>query len=111
MNIKIERGDIWWVNLDPTTGSEIKKQRPYVVLSANEVNRIRATPVVVPLSSSPEAAPPIVVSVPSAGKNSVAVVDQIRAVDKKRFVNRAGILANVDLRNLEMAAKQVLQLP
>jgi len=48
---------------------------------------------------------------PSAGKNSVAIVDQIGAVDKKRFVNRAGILANVDLRNLEMAAKQVLQLP
>jgi len=68
-------------------------------------------PVVVPLSSSPEVAPPIVVSMPSAGKNSVAIVDQIRAVDKKRFVNRAGILANVDLRNLEMAAKQVLQLP
>jgi mRNA-degrading endonuclease toxin of MazEF toxin-antitoxin module len=81
------------------------------VLSANEVNRIRATPVVVPLSSSGEAAPPIVLSVPSAGKNSVAVVDQIRAVDKKRFVNRAGILADVDLRNLEMAAKQILQLP
>jgi mRNA-degrading endonuclease toxin of MazEF toxin-antitoxin module len=81
------------------------------VLSANEVNRIRATPIVIPLSSSPEAAPPIVVSVPSAGKDSVAVVDQIRAVDKKRFVNRAGFLADVDLRNLEMAAKQILQLP
>lgn len=55
--------------------------------------------------------PPIVLSVPSAGKNSVAVVDQIRAGDKKRFVHRAGILADADLRNLEMAAKQVLQLP
>src|SRR5216110_1211220 len=109
--MKIERGEIWWVNLGPAIGREIKKTRPCVVLSANEINRLRATPVVVPLSSSPEAAPPIVVSVPSAGKNSVAVVDQIRAVDKKRFVNRGGALDAADLRSLETAAKQVLQLP
>jgi mRNA-degrading endonuclease toxin of MazEF toxin-antitoxin module len=51
-----------------------------------------------------------VVAVPSAGKNSVAVVDQIRAVDKRRFANRAGILADTDLRNLEIAVKQVLLL-
>ncbi len=109
--MKIERGEIWWVNLDPAVGREIKKRRPCVVLSANEVNRIRAAPVVIPLSFSAEAAPPIVLAVPSAGKDSVAVVDQIRAVDKKRFVNRAGALADVDLRNLELAAKQILQLP
>ncbi len=111
MKMKIERGEIWWVNLGPAVGSEIKKRRPCVVLSANEVNRLRATPVVVPLSSSPDAAPPIVLSVPSAGKDSVAVIDQIRAVDKRRFVSRAGVLGNADLRNLEMATKQILQLP
>jgi mRNA interferase MazF len=109
--MKIERGEVWWVNLDPTVGSEIKKRRPCVVMSANEVNRIRATPVVIPLGSSAQAAPPIVVQVPSAGRNSVAVVDQIRAVDKKRFVNRAAVLADSDLRNLEAAVKHVLQLP
>jgi mRNA interferase MazF len=109
--MRIERGEIWWVNLSPVVGQEIKKRRPCVVLSANEVNRVRATPVVVPLSSSPEPAPPIVVAVPSAGENSVAVVDQIRAVDKKRFANRAGILADADLRGLETAVKQVLLLP
>jgi mRNA interferase MazF len=109
--MKIERGEIWWVNLDPTIGSKIKKQRPCVVLSANEINRLRATPIVIPLSSSPQAAPPIVLPVPSAGKTSVAVVDQIRAVDKRRFVSRAGILSQKDLRELEAAAKQVLLLP
>jgi mRNA interferase MazF len=109
--MKIERGEIWWVSLDPTVGREIKKRRPCVVLSANEVNRIRATPVVIPLTSSPEAAPPIVLAIPSAGKDSVAVIDQIRAVDKKRFLSRAGAITNTDLRNLESALKQVLQLP
>ena len=48
---------------------------------------------------------------PSAGKDSVAVIDQIRAVDKKRFVNRAGFLALEDLRKLEAAVKEVLQIP
>ena len=109
--MKIERGEIWWVSLDPTVGREIKKKRPCVVLSANEINSLRSTPVVIPLSSSPEAAPPIVVMVPSAGKDSVAVMDQIRAVDKRRFVNRAGMLSQEDLKSVEKAAKQVLALP
>ena len=52
--MKIERGEIWWVNLDPAVGREIKKRRPCIVLSTNEINRIRATPVVIPLSSSSE---------------------------------------------------------
>src|SRR4051794_10694179 len=108
--MKIERGDIWWVNLDPTIGSEIKKRRPCVVISANPINQYRATPVVVPLSSSPDVAPPVVVSVPSAGRDSVAVLDQIRAVDKKRFVNRAGRISPADLNIVESALRTVLQL-
>jgi mRNA interferase MazF len=108
--MKIERGDIWWVNLDPTVGAEIKKRRPCVVISADEINRQRATPVVVPLSSSPVAASPVVLKMPSAGSSSVAVVDQIRAVDKRRFISKAGVLSFDDLAALESAIKQVLQL-
>jgi len=108
--MKVERGEIWWVNLDPAVGREIKKRRPCIIVSANEINRIRSTPVVVPLSSSAETAPPIVLSVPSAGKNSVAVIDQIRAVDKSRFVNRSGNISTADLEAIESAIKQVLQL-
>jgi len=63
------------------------------------------------MSSSPEPAPPIVVAVPSAGKESVAVLDQIRAVDKKRFVNRAGVVSSAELRALEAGLKQILELP
>src|SRR5438105_12485889 len=109
--MQIERGEIWWINLDPTVGREIKKRRPCVVVSANEVNRLRSTPVVVPLSSSPVAAPPIVVAVPIAGKSSVAVLDQIRAVDKKRFDRRAGRLNASDLSEIERGLKQTLEMP
>ena|SRR5437764_10883498 len=110
MKPKIERGEIWWVNLDPTRGAEIRKQRPCVVLSANAINRWRATPIVVPLSASSEDAVPVVVAVPSAGPASVAVVDQIRAVDRSRFVSRHGRLSSVDLGALEDAIKRVLEL-
>ena len=110
--MKIERGEVWWVNLDRSTAvTSGNGVRASCVISANEVNRIRATPVVIPLSCSAESAPPSLVFVPSAGKDSVAVVDQIRAVDEKRFVNRAGFLDDAELRTLELSVKQILQLP
>ena len=74
MRQAIRRGEIWWVCLDPARGSEIRKTRPCVVVSAEQINRQRRTPIVVPLSAAPDAAPPVVVSVPSAGGDSVAVV-------------------------------------
>ncbi|MDY6952177.1 MAG: type II toxin-antitoxin system PemK/MazF family toxin, partial [Thermodesulfobacteriota bacterium] len=57
------RGDIWWVSLDPTQGSEIRKTRPCVVLTHNTINRLRRTVVVVPLSTAAKSHPPITVPV------------------------------------------------
>ena len=115
MQPKIERGEIWWVNLDPTRGSEIRKQirkqRPCVVVSADTINRWRLTAVVVPLSASPNDAVPVVIALPSVGPDSVAVVDQICAVDRGRFVSRRGRLSSIDLGALEDAIKWVLELP
>jgi mRNA-degrading endonuclease toxin of MazEF toxin-antitoxin module len=50
----VRRGEIWWVNFDPTQGSEIRKTRPAIVVTANAVNRARRTVVVVPLSTGPQ---------------------------------------------------------
>lgn len=107
---KIERGQVWWINLDPTVGAEIKKLRPCVVLSSDTVNRLRRTPVVVPLSNSPEAAPPVVVPVPSAGQDSVAVIDQLRAVDRSRFTRSSGRLSEADLELIARSLLEVLDL-
>ena len=104
------RGEIWWVNLDPSKGREIKKHRPCVIVSADWLNSKRSTPIVVPLSASPDTAPPVVVAVPSAGADSVAVVDQVRAVDKSRFTHTTGSVSRADLTLLERALRQVLQL-
>ena len=111
MSRPIRRGAVWWVCLDPVRGSEIRKTRPCVVISADQVNRQRRTPVVVPLSAAPDTAPPVVVSAPSAGPDSVAVVDQVRAVDKSRFVRTSGKLSAEDMATLESALRRVLALP
>lgn len=108
--VPVRRGEVWWVDLDPTRGSEIRKTRPAVVLTADALNRARRTVVVVPLSTGPTSRPPIVVSTPSAGAGSVAVCDQVRAVDKGRLTRRTGQLALADLRAVEDGVRAVLEL-
>ena len=104
------RGDLWWVALDPTVGSEISKTRPCLVLSTNAVNEHRRTVVVIPLSSSPSAYPPITVTVECEGVSSVAVVDQVRAISRHRLRKRIGALKAQELAAVESALRQVLEL-
>ena len=106
----VHRGEIWWVNFDPMQGSEIRKTRPAVVLTADALNRARRTVVVVPLSTGPSPRPPLVIATPSAGESSVAVCDQIRAVDKHRLTRNEGRLSDTDLRAIEEGLRRVLEL-
>jgi mRNA interferase MazF len=96
-----ERGEIWWVALDPTLGSEIRKTRPCVVVSVKVLNERRRTVIVVPLSSSPKASPPILIPITCDGRHAVAVSDQIRAVSKERLRSRLGVVAEKELAALE----------
>ena len=108
--VPVRRGEVWWVDLDPTRGGEIQKTRPAAVLTANALNRARRTVVVVPLSTGPTPRPPIVVATPSAGAGSVAVCDQLRAVDRGRLTKRIGQLAAADLRAIEDGVRVMLEL-
>jgi len=106
----MNRGDIYWVDLEPTKGAEIKKLRPCVIISATPVNKARHTVVVVPLSTSAKARPPIVVVVHCLNKAVTAVCDQIRTVDKSRLVKSAGQISLEELEILEDGLRQVLSL-
>ena len=106
----VRRGEVWWVNLDTARGSEIRKALPVVVLTTEALNRARRTIVVVPLCAGPTPRPPIVVATPSAGADSVAVCDQLRAIYKTRLVRRSGQLAGPDLRAIEAGVRAVLEL-
>lgn len=104
----MDRGDIYWVDLNPTTGSEINKQRPCVLVGATPINQARHTVVVVPLSTSAKARPPITILVLCLGKQATAVCDQIRIVDKSRLKKMAGTLSEKDLCALDDGLRQIL---
>lgn len=104
----MNRGEVYWIHLDPTIGSEIHNKRPCVLIGANPLNRARRTVVVVPLSSSGLVRPPLTIAVKCLGRDVVAVCDQIRAVDKSRLLERAGELDAGDLRAIEDGLRQVL---
>jgi mRNA interferase MazF len=110
MEVIPERGDIWWVALDPTLGPEIRKTRPCIVLSVKVLNERRRTVIVVPLSSSPKASPPILIPISCDGRPAVAVTDQIRAVAKERLRSRLGVVTTEEMAALEDGLKQVMQL-
>lgn len=99
------------VDCDPVRGSEQARTRPCVVVSTDEVNHHRKTVIVVPLTTTKApAVPPLLVSVPSAGSDSKARVEQIRAVDKSRVRNLLGRLADEDLLEIEVSLRRILKI-
>jgi mRNA interferase MazF len=80
------------------------------VLSRDVVNEHRRTVLVVPLSSSPSAHPPIRVAVNCDGKLGVAVVDQLRAIAKQRLRKRIGIVNEQEIEAISEALRQILDL-
>lgn len=85
----IQRFDVCLVNLDPTIGSEIKKTRPCVVISPDEMNHHVSTVIVAPMTTRGRPYPTRV-KCRFLGKNGQIVLDQIRTVDKARLVKRLG---------------------
>jgi mRNA interferase MazF len=81
-----------------------------LVLTTNIVNDHRRTVVVIPLSGAPTASPPLKVLLTCEGCPSVAVVDQIRAVTKERFLRRIESVSTQQLRAVEDAVRAILEL-
>lgn len=106
----MNRGDVFWVDLAPAIGAEIKKKRPCVLVGSNPINKARRTVVVVPLSKSGKPRPPLAVKVTCLKKEVVAVCDQIKAVDKTRLIQKADSLKKEDMRKIENGLRQVLML-
>jgi mRNA interferase MazF len=106
----VARGEVWWVSLDPTQGSEIRKTRPCVVLTHDTLNRLRRTVVVVPLSTAAKPHPPITVQVTCQGQSAVAVIDQVRAVAKHRLKSRIETVTSGDLAAIGRALSTILEI-
>ncbi len=87
--IKVERFDVYLVGLDPTKGSEIRKTRPCLIISPNEMNRYIRTVIVAPMTSTVKNYPTRVTTT-FQKKQSQIVLDQIRTVDKQRLIKKLG---------------------
>lgn len=89
--MEVNRFDVFLVNLDPTAGSEIRKSRPCVVVSPDEMNRHIRTVVIAPMTTKGRPYPSRV-ETRFAGKVGQVILDQIRTVDKVRLIKRLGAL-------------------
>ena len=85
----VKRFDVYLVNLDPTVGSEIRKTRPCLIISPDEMNRHIATVIVAPMTTKGRTYPTRV-KCRFQGKEGQVVLDQIRTIDKSRLVRRLG---------------------
>lgn len=104
------RGEVWWVNFDPSVGGEIKKKRPAVIISNDAANKYLNRVQVIPLTSSIDRVYPSEALVAFRGSKSKAMADQIATVSKLRLVKSEGRLTKSDMGNVEHAVKVQLGL-
>lgn len=88
----MKRGEIWQVNLDPTIGSEIRKTRPCVVVSPAEMHDHLRTVLVAPMTTGGKEAP-FRTAVIHGGRKGLILLDQVRAVDKRRLGKKLGVVS------------------
>jgi|SRR6185312_3110120 len=103
---QINQHDIVLVNLDPTMGSEMKKTRPCVVLSPNEMNKYLQTIVIALMTSSSKPYPSRVGIKHKISKGWVAL-DQIRTIDRMRIVKRFEMLTEKEIEKVKIVMKEI----
>ena len=89
MGMVISQYEVFLVNLDPTIGSEIKKYRPCVIISPNEMNKYISTVIIAPMTTKSHSYPSRI-EFTFQGKKGWIVLDQIRTVDRIRLVKKLG---------------------
>lgn len=99
-SINYKRYAVHWVELDPALGSELKKTRPAVIVSRDEMNSALDTVVICPLTGSLHPTWPTRVQIRVGGKESEIAVDQIRVVSKQRLRQRIGRLTPAQCADL-----------
>jgi mRNA interferase MazF len=106
----MKRGEVWWVDFDPSVGGEIRKRRPGVIVSNDAANLHLNRVQVVPLTSNVSKLYPSEAYVDLLGERRKAMADQLTTVSKQRLSERVGALSQSDMIQLERAIKTHLAL-
>ena len=101
----MNRGEVWWVEFDPSVGSEIRKTRPAVIVSNNAANRNLSRVMAMPMTSSTGRVYPGEALVSVDGRASKAMADQIMAADKSRLKSQLGKLSRADMDAVDDAIR------
>jgi mRNA interferase MazF len=99
------RGEVWWVSFAGSSGGEVRKTRPAVIVSNDAANQHANRVQVVPPSSKTDKLYPCEARVRIEGRESKAMADQIMTVSKERLTDRIGILSPEEMRGVEMAVR------
>lgn len=103
--MEIKQYQIMLVNLDPTIGSEIKKTRPCVIISPDEMNKYLRTVVIAPMTTSSKNFPTRV-EIKHDNKIGWIVLDQIRTIDKQRIVKELGKLSKSEIKEVKAIIRE-----
>lgn len=109
MGMVIAQYEVYLVNLDPTVGHEIKKTRPCVVISPNEMNNNIRTVIIAPMTTKSRSYPTRV-PVRFDGKNGWIILDQIRTVDNIRLVKKMGKISPKVVKEIKNIIQEMLVL-
>ena len=104
------RGSVWWVEFDPSVGSEIQKTRPAVIVSNDIANKYLPRVVVIPLTTNISRMYPGEAVVAVNGNKNKAMADQIMSADKSRLKNKIAVLSDNDMLSIETAIKRFFDL-
>jgi mRNA interferase MazF len=105
-----KRGEIYWVNLDPTIGNETKKTRPALVVSNDIGNETSKIVIVAPITGKVKNVYPFEVKTSVDGKMAKVMLNQCRAVDKIRLTTKIGSMDDKGMKSVEEAIKIVFGL-
>lgn len=108
--ILVKRGEVWWVDFNPSIGGEIQKTRPAVIVSNDFANEISNRVQVVPLTNNIGKCYPCEAYILVNNKKSKAMADQIMTVSKQRLKNKIGVVLDSDIHLIEKAIKVQLDI-
>ncbi|EOQ95753.1 PemK-like protein [Leptospira wolbachii serovar Codice str. CDC] len=103
----IHQYDIYLINLDPTIGFEIKKSRPCIVISPNEMNQFIGTVMIAPMTTRSRSYPTRV-DLTFQGKKGSIVLDQIRTVGRSRLIQKLGSSDPKTIQKIKKVIKEML---